>query len=128
MKNPSELKYSKSHEWVRAENGIVTVGITHHAQDALGDIVFVELPAVGKSLEANQPFGVVESIKAVSDLYLPFSGKITEVNSVLVDEPGTVNSDPYGKGWMIKVTPAKPQELDTLLSVDQYDNLVESSH
>lgn len=125
-KYPSNLKYTKDHEWALIEGKVATIGITHHAQDALGEVVFVELPAKGKSLKKGDTFGVVESIKAVSDLYSPITGTVKEVNSSLVDEPGTTNSDPYSKAWMVKIEIADPSDLQSLLSVDEYKKLVDS--
>ncbi len=125
-KIPSHLKYTKDHEWALVEGKIATIGITHHAQDALGEVVFVELPAKGKSLTKGDTFGVVESIKAVSDLYSPLSGKVLDVNSALVNEPGICNSDPYGKAWMLKIELNNPSETQELLSTDAYKKLVES--
>tara|TARA_R110002110_G_scaffold205066_7_gene416929 strand:- start:52367 stop:52756 length:390 start_codon:yes stop_codon:yes gene_type:complete len=118
---PSELKYAKSHEWARLEaDGTVTVGITDHAQEALGDVVFVELPEVGASLSAGADAGVVESVKAASDIYSPVSGEVLEINAVLEDEPETVNGDPYTQGWFFKLQPSDTQELDALLSAADY--------
>jgi glycine cleavage system H protein len=118
---PEDLKYTKSHEWVRVEgDGSVTVGITHHAQDLLGDMVFVELPEVGASLGAGDDCAVVESVKAASDVYSPISGEITAVNEALADSPETVNSDPYGDGWLFRLKPADSADLDNLLSATDY--------
>ncbi|MGZ3655202.1 MAG: glycine cleavage system protein GcvH [Bdellovibrionota bacterium] len=128
MKTPAGLKYTKDHEWARIEEDSIVVGVTHHAQDSLGEVVFVELPAVGAILKPHQTFGVVESIKAVSDLYSPLAGKVLEVNSALVNEPGAVNSDPYGAGWMIKILPSDKTEMEALLNATQYTELVEASH
>lgn len=125
-KIPSPLKYTKEHEWAVVEGNVATIGITHHAQDALGDIVFVELPAKGRALNKGDTFGVVESIKAVSDLYSPVTGKVVDVNTALVDEPGNANTDPYGKAWMVKIELAQPAELAALLSADDYKKLVDS--
>ncbi len=125
-KIPGNLKYTKDHEWALIEGKTATIGITHHAQDALGEVVFVELPAKGKTLQKGDTFGVVESIKAVSDLYSPLSGKVLEVNSGLVDEPSSANSDPYKKAWMIKLELNQVSEVDALLSADDYKKLVES--
>lgn len=120
MNIPSDLKYTKSHEWVRVEaNGTVTVGITDHAQELLGDLVFIELPEVGKTLAAEQEAAVVESVKAASDVYAPISGEVTEVNAPLVDAPEQLNADAYGS-WLFKVIPSNPAELDALLSADDY--------
>ncbi|MDY6890022.1 MAG: glycine cleavage system protein GcvH [Pseudomonadota bacterium] len=118
---PSELKYVASHEWVRDEgDGTVTVGITDHAQDLLGDVVFVELPDVGDEVAAGDDAGVVESVKAASDLYAPLSGEVVEINDALEDAPELVNSDPYGDGWFLKLKLADPTELDDLLDADAY--------
>ena len=118
---PSELKYASSHEWARLEeDGTVTVGITDHAQDALGDVVFVELPEVGTTLAAAEEAGVVESVKAASDIYAPVSGEVVAINPQLEDEPETVNSDPYNDGWFYKLQPADSSELDALLSAEDY--------
>ena len=118
---PSELKYASSHEWARLEeDGTVTVGITDHAQDALGDVVFVELPEVGASLAAGDDAGVVESVKAASDIYAPVGGEIIAVNEQLEDEPETVNTDPYNDGWFFKLQPSDTSELESLLSAEDY--------
>lgn len=119
--NPSELKYASSHEWARMEDdGTVTVGITDHAQEALGDVVFVELPEVGLVLAAGDDAGVVESVKAASDIYAPVSGEVIEINARLEDEPETVNADPYQDGWFYKLQPADASELEALLSAEDY--------
>ena len=123
---PAELKYSKEHEWVKAEGKTALIGITHYAQDHLGDVVYVELPPVGKSLKAAEEMGVVESVKSVSSLYCPVAGKVLEINATLASSPQAVNSDPYGKGWMVKVELANPQELATLLSAADYKKHTES--
>jgi glycine cleavage system H protein len=125
-KIPAHLKYTKDHEWALVEGNVATIGITHHAQDALGEVVFVELPAKNKMLAKGDTFGVVESIKAVSDLYSPINGKVLEVNSGLVDEPGKTNSDPYGSAWMIKVELQNTADTAELLSANDYKKLVES--
>lgn len=125
-KYPQRLKYTKDHEWAHIDGNKATVGVTFHAQEALGEVVFVELPAIGKVLKKGDTFGVVESIKAVSDLYSPLSGKVLEVNSSLADEPGNVNSDPYEKSWMIKLEMSDPSEITALLSVADYQKLVDS--
>ncbi|WP_116368028.1 glycine cleavage system protein GcvH [Parahaliea mediterranea] len=118
---PSELKYASSHEWARLEeDGTVTVGITDHAQEALGDVVFVELPGVGDTLAAGDDAGVVESVKAASDIYAPIGGEVIAVNSALEDEPETVNADPYNDGWFYKLQPTDTGELDKLLSAEDY--------
>lgn len=125
-KIPAHLKYTKDHEWAHIEGKIATIGITHHAQDALGEIVFVELPAKGKTLKRGDTFGVVESIKAVSDLYSPLGGRVVEVNTSLSDEPGTANQDPYNKAWMVKIELQDATETQSLLSADDYKKLVDS--
>ena len=118
---PSELKYATSHEWARLEeDGTVTVGITDHAQEALGDGVFVELPEVGASLAAGDEAGVVESVKAASDIYAPVGGEVIAINGTLEDEPETVNSDPYHDGWFFTLQPGDTSELDALLSAEDY--------
>lgn len=123
---PEDLRYTKDHEWVRIEGDRVTVGITHYAQKQLGDVVYLELPAVGKSLKAHETFGTVESVKAVSELFAPLAGEVLEINSALVSAPEAVNSDPYGKGWMLVVRPSDPQALAGLLDAAAYKQLVES--
>ena len=119
---PSELKYTKSHEWVRDEDdGSVTIGITDHAQELLGDLVFVELPEVGTEMSAEDAVCVVESVKAASDVYMPISGEVLEVNEALADAPETINDSPYDDGWLIRVKPSSPDELDELMDADSYD-------
>lgn len=118
---PTELRYAASHEWARLEDdGSVVVGITDHAQDALGDVVFVELPEVGSTVEMGAECAVVESVKAASDIYSPISGEILEVNEALVDAPETINSDPYGDGWMYRIQPSNEEQLDELLDAEGY--------
>ena len=119
---PEDLHYSKDHEWIRVEGDVGTVGITDHAQDALGDVVFVELPRVGDRCEAHESFGNVESVKAVSELYSPVSGEVTEVNESLQDEPEKVNSDPYGAGWMIKLRLNDRGDVDKLMNAAEYED------
>ena len=119
---PSELKYTKSHEWVRTEDdGTVTIGITDHAQELLGDLVFVEVPEVGSEMSAEDAVCVVESVKAASDVYMPISGEVVAVNEALADAPETINDSPYDDGWLIKVKLSNPDELDDLLDADSYD-------
>lgn len=113
-------KYAKSHEWAKVDGDVATVGISDHAQAELGDVVYVELPEVGKALKAGETFGVVESVKAASDVYAPISGEVVEVNSVLTDEPATVNKDPYKAGWIIKVKLSNNGELSSLMDADAY--------
>ena len=124
MSVPEGLLYTKEHEWIRQEGDVVVVGITHHAQDQLGDVVYVELPEVGASIEEGDTFGTVESVKAVSDLYAPVTGEVVAINEVLEDAPESVNTDAYGEGWMIKVAVSDFSELDTLLTAEQYKDLV----
>ena len=119
-KAPADLRYTKSHEWVRVEGDTATIGITDHAQEALNDIVFVELPKVGAEFAAEDEFGVVESVKSVSDLYLPVAGKVTAVNNALEDAPETLNKDPYGAGWLVKVKMQDPAAAKGLLSSADY--------
>lgn len=125
MEYPSGLKYSREHEWVKVEDNIALVGITDFAQDELGDVVYVELPDVGTEVEANNTFGVVESVKAVSDLYSPVTGTVTEVNDRLNDEPELVNSEPYEEAWMLRIEMSDPSEVDGLLDADEYKSFVE---
>lgn len=120
MNTPSELKYTKDHEWVKVEGNVATVGITDFAQGELGDIVFVDVDTVDDDLEAGEVFGSVEAVKTVSDLYLPVSGKITEFNEALEDQPELLNTDPYGEGWIIKVEIKDSFDLSGLLSAEQY--------
>ena len=118
---PADLKYTKEHEWIKREGDRGRVGITHHAQNALGDVVFVELPKVGRAVRQMETFGVVESVKAVSDLYSPSSGEVVEVNGALEGKPELVNQDCYGAGWMIVVKLANPKELDALMDAKAYE-------
>ena len=124
---PEELLYTKEHEWCRIEGDIATVGITWHAQDALGDIVYCELPGAGETIDVGQPFGVVESVKAVSDLYAPLSGEITERNDGIMESPEGLNEDSYDDGWMVKVKIASPDEVSKLLSAADYVAFLEES-
>lgn len=123
---PNDLRYTKDHEWARLDGDIVTVGITTHAVDALGDITLVTLPAVGERTEAHKRFGDIDSVKAVSELFAPISGEVAEVNGRLADAPELVNQDPYGDGWMVKIRVADRGELDGLLSPEQYAAHVEN--
>ena len=120
MSIPNELKYTSDHEWVRVEGEDFVIGITDHAQDSLGDVTFVELPDIGARFEDKAVFGVVESVKAASDLYMPVTGEIVEVNDSLNDSPEKVNSDPYGNGWMIKIRPDQADSIGSLLDADAY--------
>ena len=126
MEFPDDLRYTKEHEWLRMEGNDGVVGITDFAQDALGDVVFVELPTVGATLAQGQTFGVVESNKTVSDLFAPVSGRVTAVNHVLRDEPERVNGDPYGEGWMIRIALGRREEVDALLDADRYRAFIAS--
>jgi len=122
---PADLKYTKEHEWLKVEGQLATMGITDYAQGELGDIVFTELPKVGTRLEQMKPFGVIEAVKAVSEIFSPITGEVTEVNSKLESEPTTMNSDPYGAGWIIKIKVANHKELNNLLSAEEYKKLLE---
>ena len=124
MNFPENLRYTKDHEWIRLEGDSATIGITDFAQSELGDIVYVEIETSGKSLPAQAIFGTVEAVKTVSDLYLPLSGTIQEVNPLLANKPELVNTDPYGEGWMIKMTLDNPGDVAKLLNADAYQNLV----
>ena len=123
---PEGLFYSKDHEWLRVEGETGTVGITDHAQHALGDVVYVELPKAGETFAAHDTFGSVESVKAVSELFLPVAGEVTEVNESLTDEPEKVNTDPYGDGWMLRVKLSNRGEVDSLLSAAEYEDYIGS--
>ena len=117
---PGDLHYSETHEWARSQNGTVKIGITAYAQDQLGDIVFVELPQIGDSLDKGAEFGTVESVKAVSELYMPIGGELVAINQALEDAPELVNTDPYNGGWMIEVKPTNPSEMKDLLTAEAY--------
>jgi glycine cleavage system H protein len=123
---PEGLRYTKDHEWARKDGDAVVVGVTHYAQDQLGDVVFVELPAVGRTIAAGEAFGVVEAVKTVSDLYAPVGGEVVAVNEALAGEPGLVNASPYDGGWMIRIRPSADGELDGLLDAAGYSALLES--
>jgi glycine cleavage system H protein len=123
---PEGLYYSKDHEWLRVEGETGTVGITDHAQNSLGDVVYVELPKTGETFAAHDTFGSVESVKAVSELFLPVAGEVTEVNESLTDEPEKVNTDPYGDGWMLRVRLSNRGEVDSLLSAAEYEDYIGS--
>lgn len=124
MNIPQELKYTKDHEWIKVDGNVVTIGITDFAQKELGDIVYVEIESDGEELEKGDVFGTVEAVKTVSDLFMPISGKVIEINENLESEPEIVNSDPYEKGWMIKVEIADTSALDAMLSADDYKSLI----
>ena len=125
MNVPENLHYTKDHEWARVDGDIATIGITEYAQGELGDIVFIEMPQVGDTTKQTESCASIEAVKAVSDLYAPVSGDVTEVNSALESDPQIVNKDPYGEGWMIKVKMSDPGELDALMSAEDYKKLIE---
>jgi glycine cleavage system H protein len=124
MEIPKGLKYSKEHEWVAVEDTVATIGITDHAQEQLGEIVYIELPAVGDKISKDDPFGVVESVKAVSDIYAPVTGTVIEINEDLPESPETVNEDPYGDGWLIKVKITDMSDLEDLMDAEEYTELL----
>lgn len=126
MNIPRELKFAESHEWVKVEGETATIGISEHAQDSLGDITFVELPKKGDTLTQGSEMGVIESVKAANDLYAPVSGKVTDVNEALEDEPELVNNSPYEKGWLMKLENVNPDELGKLMDADAYAEFLES--
>lgn len=123
MSIPAELKYTKDHEWAKIEGDVITVGITEYASGELGDVVFVELPEPGDSVAKDDSFGTIEAVKAVADLFCPVSGEVTEVNNALEDAPETVNKDPYGEGWMVKIKLSDTSELDDLMDASAYESL-----
>lgn len=125
--NPKNLKYTKEHEWARVTGNTAVIGVTDHAQESLGDVVYVELPKVGSTVTAGQSFGVIESTKAVSELFAPVTGKVTKVNDELQNAPQTVNQDPYNAGWIIEVELADTKQLDSLMDAAAYDQLLASS-
>lgn len=127
MSYPDELKYSNEHEWIRVEGNIGTVGITAFAAEQMGDIVFVELPAMGDTLTATQAFGVIESVKAVSELFAPVSGTVVEVNDILGDAPETIASEPYGDGWLVKVELTDPSEVNALMDAGAYEEMIDAA-
>ncbi len=124
MNFPAHLRYTKDHEWISIEGNVATIGITDFAQRELGDIVYVEVDTIGKPLEAGTVFGTVEAVKTVSDLFLPLSGTITELNPVLANAPESVNNDPYGEGWMIKMNVSNPDEIESLMDAAAYESAV----
>jgi glycine cleavage system H protein len=123
MNFPAELKYTKDHEWIKVEGNVATIGITEFAQRELGDIVYVDIPSVGKTIAQDEVFGTVEAVKTVSDLFMPVTGTVTETNPALDSQPELVNSDPYGAGWMVKVT-VEPADVEALLSADAYKGII----
>ena len=124
MEFPSNVKYTKEHEWIRVEGDIAYVGITDYAQEQLGDIVFVDIPTEGETLAADEVFGTIEVVKTISDLFLPVTGEILEQNEALADQPELVNKDPYGEGWLIKIKPAADADFDSLLDAEAYKALI----
>ncbi|MFI4962397.1 MAG: glycine cleavage system protein GcvH [Legionellales bacterium] len=124
----NDMKFTATHEWLQAEEDEVIIGITDHAQQLLGDMVFVELPEIGDLVTAGDELGVVESVKAASDFYAPISGVVTAVNTVVLDNPAIVNTDPYSAGWLVKLKPSDLGELDSLLNADQYHNAIDKDH
>ena len=124
---PGDLKYTKEHEWARVQGKVVVVGVTAHAQESLGDVVYVELPKVGATVTEGKQFGVIESTKAVSELYSPVTGTVVKVNDALADNPSTVNTDPYGAGWIVEVELSDPKQVDSLLDAAAYTNLLKSA-
>jgi len=122
--NPADLRYDKEHEWVSVEGGTATIGISAFAQDQLGEVVYVDLPAIGDELAVGETFGEIESVKSVSELFAPVSGTIVEVNEELASSPESINSDPYGAGWMVKITLSNAGQLDGLMSADEYESFV----
>ena len=123
---PEDLHYSKDHEWLRVEGDVAVIGITDYAQNSLGDVVYVELPKVGEEFAVNESFGSVESVKAVSEVFTPVSGTVTQVNDALADEPEKVNEDSYGQGWMIRLRMSKPGEVDSLLTAAEYEDFTKA--
>lgn len=121
---PEEYRYTKEHEWINKENSTATIGITNYAQKELGDIVYVDLPAAGKKFNAGEPFGSIESVKAVSEIYAPVSMEITEVNHQVVEQPELINQDPQGKGWLVKIKIVRNEDFDQLLSAGEYEELI----
>ncbi|WP_431736926.1 glycine cleavage system protein GcvH [Cellulosispirillum alkaliphilum] len=124
--NPEDLKYSKTHEWIRVKDDSVTIGITQHAQEALGDITFIELPQTGQKISKRGECGVIESVKAASDIYSPLSGEIKAVNDALTTAPEAINNDPYGEGWLFELSNIDPEELKELMDKEQYDKFLET--
>lgn len=121
---PKEYRYTEEHEWVHVSDGVATIGITDHAQNQLGDVVYVELPEVDSQVEASQSFGTVESVKAVSDIYAPVSGEVVKVNESLLDKPEKINSDPHGAAWLIKVRMSDPKQVESLMTADKYQQYI----
>ena len=124
MNIPNDLKYTKEHEWVRIDGDIITVGITDHAQSELGDIIFIEFPELNQLISKDEPFGTIEAVKTVADLFAPVTGKVLEINEALEDSPDLVNSDVYGEGWIVKITCTNDYELDDLLDSEKYKKMI----
>ncbi|TET69099.1 MAG: glycine cleavage system protein GcvH [Candidatus Zixiibacteriota bacterium] len=127
MNVPEEFKYTKEHEWLKAEEGVATIGITDYAQSELGDIVFVELPQVGDTVSQGEPFGTIEAVKTVADLFSPVSGEVSELNPKIEEDPAVMNKDPYGEGWMMKIKMSEASQADSLLSPTDYRALIEKT-
>ncbi len=127
MNVPEEFKYTKEHEWLKAEEGLATIGITDYAQSELGDIVFVELPQVGDAVSQGEPFGTIEAVKTVADLFSPVSGEVSELNPKIEEDPAVMNKDPYGEGWMMKIKMSEASQADSLLSPTDYRALIEKT-
>ena len=121
-----DLLYTKEHDWIRVENGVGAIGITDHAQHELGDVVYIEMPKIGDRFEANQPFGTIESVKAVSELFMPVSAEVVAINEELGNAPDTLNTDPYGKGWLLRIKLLNPAETETLLSAEKYEAYIQA--
>lgn len=122
MNHPSELKYAETHEWAKQEDDLIVTGISDHAQDSLGDLVYIEIPEVGSIVVAGEQAGVVESVKTASDIHAPISGEVVEINTALEDDPEIINTDPYQQGWIYKIRPDNPSDLDALLSAEEYED------
>lgn len=127
MTAPKDLKYSKTHEWIRIDGDVATIGLSDHAQEELGDITYLELPEVGDQISRSQPFGIVESVKAASDIYAPLDGEVVERNDEVIERPDTVNSSPYDKAWLIRIKVSDPSQGDLLMESSDYDSFAETS-
>ncbi|HEX9989725.1 MAG TPA: glycine cleavage system protein GcvH [Chloroflexia bacterium] len=126
MENPRDYKYTKEHEWASVDGDVVTIGVTNYAATQLGDMVYVDMPSVGDTISQGDAIGALESVKAAADFYSPLGGEVVERNEKLLDEPGTINADPFGEGWFVKVKSTDPSELDALMSADEYDEFEKS--
>lgn len=127
MNIPKELRYTKTHEWVRQSEGKLVVGISDYAQHEISDVVFVELPQIGRRVEMGKPVAIVESVKAAFDIYAPVSGEVRAINTMLESDPAIVNADPYGKGWFFELAPASPKDVDSLMTAEQYEQMIRQS-